>query len=112
MGSYAHKILHLYPTAEDEDFRLVDDGSGTRLEYWNTAKLLAMPTLAELDTRVDDATANATATDKEKDAKFNTAIIKAMGLTFKDYINELRAIESLPPITNQELRIKVKSYLP
>ncbi len=111
-GSYANKIFHLYPSAIATDFRLEDDGTGVILKEWNTSKLGVKPTLADLDAQVDDATANTSMVERDKNEKFNKDTIKALALTMKDYLNELRAIEALSPLTNQEVKDKIISYLP
>ena len=48
--------------------------------------------------------------DDEKDDKFNKDTIKAIGLTMKDFMNEIIA-GRVNPIINAELKTKFKSYL-
>lgn len=112
MPNYAHKIKYLYPTATKEDFRLQDnsDGNGVYIVFWNTSKLGTEPTLAALDAGVDDATADADNADKVQDVKFNRDTNKAIGLTMKDFLNEIMAGRTAP-ITSSELKAKFKSYL-
>ena len=55
MANYYHKIKYVYPTALDEDFELIDHGSGVEIDNWNTGKLGAKPTLASLDAQISDA---------------------------------------------------------
>lgn len=112
MPNYYNKIKHLYPTALDTDFELRDnsDGAGVFIKEWNTIKLGAKPPLASLDEAVDDATADATAEDKQRDRKFDTDTTKAMGLTMKDFMNEIIA-GRVATITNAEMKTKFKSYL-
>lgn len=47
---------------------------------------------------------------EEKDKKFNQDTIKAIGLTMKDFMNEVIGGRN-NPITNNELKTKFKSYL-
>ena len=56
MANAYRKICRLYPTADDSDFTLKDnsDGNGAFLDYWNTTKLGAEPTLASLDAQISD----------------------------------------------------------
>ena len=56
MSNAYRKICRLYPTADDSDFTLKDnsDGNGAFLDYWNTTKLGAEPTLASLDAQISD----------------------------------------------------------
>ena len=49
--------------------------------------------------------------EEEKTASFNKDITKAIGLTMKDFMNEIMA-GRVTSITNSELRDKFKSYLP
>lgn len=62
-----------------------------------------------------DAVAEQVVVDSEvdtlKDSKFNQDIIKAVVLAMKDYLNESRTLLSLPAITTQEVKAKVKSFL-
>jgi len=56
MPNISNKICHLYSTAiVSEDYKLEDDGSGTKISYWNTAKLGTQPTLASIDAQISDA---------------------------------------------------------
>ena len=48
--------------------------------------------------------------DAQNEAKFNQDIIKAVGLTMKDFMNEIMG-GRIDPITNGELKTKFKSYL-
>jgi len=41
----------------------------------------------------------------------NNKLIKALARATRDYVNELRALQSLPDISNQDFKVKVKSYL-
>lgn len=103
MSSYANKILHLYPGATDEDFRLEDDGSGVKLKEWNEAKLGTKPTLADLDSQVDDATADNTAIENKASAVLNVS--KKDKLLFEinfDLENRTRILEGKPAITKQQ----------
>lgn len=113
-GSYANKIKYLYPTALRKDFQLEDysDGDGPFISFWNTGKLGAQPSLAALDLAVSDSVANDTVIDNEKQALFDRAVTKAIGLTMRDYLNELRAIAGLPDLTPKEVKNKFTSYLP
>lgn len=45
---YSACIKHLYPDANDTDYRLRDDGAGIYIEYWNTSKLGTIPLLETL----------------------------------------------------------------
>ncbi|MDP7623286.1 MAG: hypothetical protein QF436_04200 [Candidatus Woesearchaeota archaeon] len=48
--------------------------------------------------------------DDEKTAKFEIEITKALGLTMKEFMNEIMA-GRVDPITNAELETKFKSHL-
>ena len=54
MGNYYRKIMHLHPTALEEDFILVDDGSAHSIFYWNEVKLGVQPTLTSIDSQISD----------------------------------------------------------
>ena len=111
MSSPYKKICYLYPTALDDDFLLRDksDGNGAFLVYWNTAKLGVQPTMTVINA-VNDNDADATYDNKVKEEKFNRDIIKAVGLTMKDFMNEIMAGRTTP-LTNAELKTKFKSHL-
>ena len=49
------KVVHLYPTVLRSDVNFDNLGSGVEITYWNTAKLGAKPTFAQLDSLVTDA---------------------------------------------------------
>ena len=49
------KVFHLYPTAFRRDVTFENLGSGVEIVFWNTAKLGAEPTFAQLDSLVTDA---------------------------------------------------------
>ena len=49
------KVIHLYPTVSRSDVTFDNLGSGVEITYWNTAKLGAKPTFAQLDSLVTDA---------------------------------------------------------
>ena len=49
------KVVHLYPTVLRSDVTFDNLGSGVEITYWNTAKLGAEPTFAQLDSLVTDA---------------------------------------------------------
>jgi len=49
------KVFHLYPTAIRRDVDFENLGSGVEIVSWNTAKLGAEPTFAQLDSLVTDA---------------------------------------------------------
>jgi len=55
MSKLLKKIYHLYPTALLADVSLANQGSGVEIAYWNTVKLGAEPTIAQLDSLVTDA---------------------------------------------------------
>jgi hypothetical protein len=55
MSKLLKKIYHLYPTALLADVSLANQGSGVEITYWNTVKLGAEPTIAQLDSLVTDA---------------------------------------------------------
>ena len=55
MGNYYRKIMHLHPTALEEDFILVDDGGAHSIFYWNEVKLGVQPTLTSIDSQISDS---------------------------------------------------------
>ena len=55
MANYYNKIKYLYPTAEDEDFTLQNDGSGDEIAYWDAVAIgQPKPTLVWLDAQISD----------------------------------------------------------
>ncbi len=103
---YANKIYYQYPTATEDDFTLQDDsdGQGVKLTYWNTAKLGAKPTVADLDF-IDDAAADAAALDREAEKVIN--INKKDKLLFEinfDQENRIRVLEGNPTVTKQQYK--------
>jgi|TARA_Y100000310_G_scaffold79733_1_gene76421 hypothetical protein len=107
MSNYHRKIMHLHPTAIlEEDFLLRNN----TIKHWNDAKLGPKPTLAQIDAQVSDVGADVTWQNKEQDGKFNKDIVKAIGLTMKEFMNEIMAGRTTP-ITNSELKTKFKSHL-
>lgn len=110
MGNYYKKIKHIYPTATDEDFKLERHGVDISLEYWNVIKLGPAPTLASLDAQVTDAEADISFLDSSKKAKFNQDTIKAVGLTMRDFMNQIAGGRTTE-ITKNELETKFLSYL-
>ena len=54
MGNYYNKIMYLYPTAVNTDFKLLERDGVTTLEDWNTTKLGAEPTFANIDSQISD----------------------------------------------------------
>ncbi len=108
---YAKRLKYLYPTAVYADFSLVQDKFGTTtLEYFNEAKLGVAPTLSYLET-LDINLVNAELIDRAKEKEYDKKIIKAVAKTLVVYINELRAIESLPTLTLNKVRNDIKSNL-
>jgi len=57
MAHYGNKIRTIYEPqgVVDADFSLEDTGGGTVITFWNTGKLGAEPTFAQLDSLVTDA---------------------------------------------------------
>tara|TARA_Y100000310_G_C20578126_1_gene761512 strand:- start:7 stop:345 length:339 start_codon:yes stop_codon:yes gene_type:complete len=112
MANYYHKIRKIYEpqSVSDQDFTLRNDGSGDQIVFWNIAKLGAQPTLASLDAQVTDAEVLTYGSDTDKENKFNRDIIRATGLTMKDFMNEIMAGRTTA-ITNSELKTKFKSRL-
>ncbi len=109
MISRWQKLNHLIPEPQcrmkEDDEGILQIVEGT----WKDAR--PQPTNTEIDA-VDDSVVEMAEADKTKDNLFETPIIKALALTMKYYLNELRALQSLPEITNQEAKDKVKSFLP
>ena len=86
-----------------------EDSQGVlRVTEWKDAR--SQPSDPVIDAVTEqEVIAIESATMKEK--KFNKDIIKAIGLTMKDFMNEIMAGRT-NPITNSELKTKFKSYLP
>lgn len=107
MVSRWRKLNHLVP---EPKCRMKENEQGVlQIIEWTDER--SQPTDAEIDA-VDDAAVNASEADKEKDNLFETPTIKAVMSTMLFYTNELRTLQSLPDITNQEAKDKVKSFLP
>ncbi|MCP4259104.1 MAG: hypothetical protein GY774_16585 [Planctomycetes bacterium] len=103
MGSYVNKIFHLYPNATDEDFRLEDDGTGVILKEWNEGKLGTKPTFGELDSQVDDTTADNTAIENKARAELGGSKKDKLLLEINfDQENRTRVLEGKSTITKQQ----------
>lgn len=103
---YANKIYYQYPTAIPDDFTLQDDsdGQGVKLTYWNTAKLGAKPTIADLDA-IDDIVSDNAALNREAENAINTN--KKDRLIFEinyDQENRVRILEGKVVITKQQYK--------
>ena len=48
-------IKYLYPSAEDSDFQLRDDGDGIYLDFWNENKLGAKPEMSFIISKMEEA---------------------------------------------------------
>lgn len=64
-------IKHIYPAANEEDFRLRDDAEGVYLSQWNEAKLGAAPSIAQLEARKGEVPDPSVALSNEATIKTN-----------------------------------------
>jgi len=94
------KLNHLIPVPK---CRCSED----TIVEWTDAR--TQPTQAEIDAVVDQDVVDSETTN-EQESKFNQDVIKAVGLTMKDFMNEIMG-GRIDPITNGELKTKFKSYL-
>tara|TARA_Y100000296_G_C5085100_1_gene211988 strand:- start:19 stop:348 length:330 start_codon:yes stop_codon:yes gene_type:complete len=109
MACYYNKIQSIYPIAiEGEDYKLREIDGVTTLNDWNTDKLGAKPTLASLDAQINDNDAELDGLNKANNRHFTK--IKAIGLTMKEFMNEIMAGRTTP-ISNSEFKTKFKSHL-
>lgn len=85
---------------------------GTYIDVWEHPTI-PKPTKTQMDIDVNDYSLYVSSggqLNDQKEAKFNQDIIRAIGLTMKDYLNEIIAGRTTQ-IINSELRTKFKSYL-
>ena len=93
--------------------KCADNEAGDKIIVW---KHPSIPQPSEAQVALDIAeydlyVSGGQQSSDEREAKFNQDIIKAMGLTLKDFMNEIMA-GRITTITNTELKTKFKSYLP
>lgn len=92
--------------------RMKEDKDGVlQIVEGSWADARPQPTDVEIDA-VDNVIVETAEGHKKKDVLFETPIIKAVIYTMTFWLNELRTLQSLPDITNQEAKDKVKSFLP
>lgn len=85
---------------------------GTYIDVWEHPTI-PKPTKAVMDADIIEYElyiSSGQQADDQKEDKFNQDIIKAMGLTMKDFMNEIMAGRT-NAITNNELKTKFKTYL-
>lgn len=94
------KLNHLVPSPDCTT-------KNNQIIEWRDAR--QQPTQAQIDAVLDQNVIDSE-NNLSEESKFNQDVIKAVGLTMKDFMNEIIA-GRIDAITNSELKAKFKSYL-